>query len=73
MREMSSEEGWVDIEQVDAQLRVKKESAYRWIEARCLSAHKVGRLWKFRLSEIDVWVEADGAGEPEREGAVAKP
>ena len=26
-------------------------------------AHKVGRLWKFQLSEVDEWVRAGGADE----------
>jgi len=34
---------------------------------------KIGRLWKFRLSEIDGWVEADGAAEPDKDEAVGKP
>jgi len=54
-------------------LGVAKDSVYRWIETRGLPAHKIGRLWKFRLSEIDGWVEADGAAEPDKDGAVGKP
>jgi excisionase family DNA binding protein len=38
-----------------------KDSIYRWIEHRDLPAHKIGRLWKFKLSEIDAWVRAGGA------------
>ena len=52
---------------------VAKDSVYRWIETRGLPAHKIGRLWKFRLSEINGWVEADGAAEPDKDGAVGKP
>lgn len=28
-----------------------------------LPAHKIGRLWKFQLSEVDEWVRAGGADE----------
>ena len=31
--------------------------------AKHLPAHKVGRLWKFQLSEVDEWVRAGGADE----------
>jgi excisionase family DNA binding protein len=41
---------------------VAKDSVYRWIETRSLPAHKIGRLWKFKLSEVDEWVRAGGAG-----------
>jgi excisionase family DNA binding protein len=58
-------EPWVSVEGVAAHLGVAKDSVYRWIEAKNLPAHKVGRLWKFKLSEVDEWVHAGGAGNKE--------
>jgi len=58
-------EPWVSVEEVASHLGVAKESVYRWIEAKGLPAHRVGRLWKFRLSEVDKWIEAGGAGQDE--------
>jgi excisionase family DNA binding protein len=58
-------ESWVSVEEVASHLGVAKESVYRWIEGRRLPAHRVGRLWKFRLSEVDKWIEAGGAGQDE--------
>nr|ART38928.1 H450 [uncultured bacterium] len=40
-----------------------KDTVYRWREHRGLRAHRVGRLWKFKLSEVDEWVRAGGADE----------
>ena len=37
------------------------DSVYRWIERRNLLAPKIGRLWKFKLSEVDEWVRVGGA------------
>jgi len=54
-------EPWVSVDEVAGHLGVAKDSVYRWIEAKGLPAHRVGRLWKFRLSEIDEWVHACGA------------
>jgi excisionase family DNA binding protein len=54
-------EPWVSVDDVAKHLGVVKDSIYRWIEARGLPAHKVGRLWKFKLSEVDVWVRRRGA------------
>ena len=51
-------EPWVSVEDVAKHLGVAKDSIYRWIESRRLPAHRIGRLWKFRLSEVDDWVEA---------------
>jgi excisionase family DNA binding protein len=58
---MSVEEGWVDVEEVAAHLRVAKESVYRWVESKGFPAHRVGRLLRFKLSEVDKWVRSCGA------------
>jgi excisionase family DNA binding protein len=56
-----SAEPWASVEDVAGHLGVAKDSVYRWIEHRGLPAHKIGRLWKFKLTEVDVWVRAGGA------------
>jgi excisionase family DNA binding protein len=58
-------EPWVSVDDVSRHLGVAKDSIYRWIERRGLPAQRVGRLWKFKLSEVDEWVRRGGA---EREG-----
>ena len=57
---MASEEPWVGIPEVAAHLQVAKDTVYRWIDTQGLPAHRVGRLFRFRLSEVDDWVKADG-------------
>lgn len=57
---MAPEEGWVGIEEVAAHLRVAKESIYRWVDSKGFPAHRVGRLLRFKLSEVDEWVTASG-------------
>jgi len=66
-------EPWVSVDEVAKHLGIAKDSVYRWIDNRGLPAHKIGRLWKFRLSEVDEWVRthrvAEGDGpSPEKEG-----
>ena len=57
---MTSEEGWVGIADVAAHLSVGKYSIYRWVDSKDFPAHRVGRLLRFRLSEVDEWVRAGG-------------
>jgi excisionase family DNA binding protein len=57
---MAAEEGWVGVEEVAAHLRVAKESIYRWVESKGFPAHRVGRLFRFKLSEVDEWVRTSG-------------
>lgn len=63
-------EPWVSVEEAAAHLGVRKDSIYRWIERKGLPARKVGKLWKFKLSEVDAWVQASGSRKsvPMREG-----
>ena len=49
-------EPWTSVEQVAEHLGVTRDSIYRWIDAKGLPAHKIGRLWKFKVSEVDDWV-----------------
>lgn len=55
-------EPWVSVDEVSGHLGVAKDTIYRRIETRGLPAHRVGRLWKFKPSEVDAWVERGGAG-----------
>ena len=56
-------EPWVSVCQIAEHLGVKRDSIYRWIDRKDLPAHRVGRLWKFKVSEVDGWVRAGGADE----------
>lgn len=49
-------EKWVGIKETQEYLGVGRETVLNWIAKRNLPAHKVGKLWRFRLSEIDEWV-----------------
>ena len=49
-------EPWISVERIAEHLGVTRDSIYRWIEAKGLPAQKIGRLWKFKVSEVDDWV-----------------
>jgi len=51
----------LSVEQIAEHLGVKRDSIYRWIDRKSLPAHRVGRLWKFKVSEVDAWGRAGGA------------
>lgn len=55
-------ESWVSLEEIAVHLGVSQDTVHRWIRMRGMPAHKVGRLWKFKVSQVDKWVEADKAG-----------
>lgn len=57
---MAIKESWVKVEEVAKHIGVSKDTVYRWIDGRGLPAHRVGRLYRFKISEIDSWVFRSG-------------
>lgn len=64
---MNEVERWLSVEEIAAHLGVSKETIYRWLEKedekRRIPSHRIGRLWKFKASEVDDWVRDGGPSE----------
>lgn len=58
---MASEERWLSVEEIAGHLGISKETVYRWLEKKKIPAHRVGKLWKFQVREVDEWVRSGGA------------
>jgi excisionase family DNA binding protein len=58
-------EHWSSVQEIAAHLGVNRDTIYKWIERKKMPAHKVGRLWKFLVSEVDAWVKKGKAGQKE--------
>ncbi len=56
-------EPWVSLDEIAEHLGVSRDTVYRWIDSRGMPAHKVGRLWKFKVSQVDEWVQVGKARE----------
>lgn len=50
------QEKWSSLEEIAQHLGVSKDTIYRWITNKQMPAHKIGKLWKFKISEVDEWV-----------------
>ena len=71
---MESTERWLSVEEIAAHLGVAAVTIYRWLERDKIPAHRVGKLWKFKASEVDRWVEKGGAEESQnRKEKTGKP
>ena len=64
---MTEQEAWASVDAVAKHLGIAKDTVYRWIDSKGMPAHKVGRLWKFKLSQVDAWIEAGGASDAAEE------
>lgn len=60
---MESTERWLGVEEIAAHLGVAAITIYRWLEKERIPAHRVGKLWRFKASEVDKWVHEGGAEE----------
>jgi len=56
-------EPWISLEEIAQHLAVSQDTVHRWIRRRGLPAHQVGRIWRFKVSQVDEWVQAGRAGE----------
>ncbi len=57
---------WPSIDEIARYLGISKDTVYTWATAKGMPGHKVGRLWKFKTSEIDEWIREGGADSTER-------
>ena len=60
---MTITEPWLSVEQIAAHLGISKETVYRWLEKGKIPAHRVGKQWRFKPSEVDEWVKSGSASE----------
>ncbi len=60
-------EPWVSLEEIAQHLAVSQDTVHRWMRSRGLPAHKVGRIWRFKVSEVDEWVRSENKDGSEAE------
>lgn len=66
------DEAFLTTEEVLEYLQVNLRTVYRLIKAGKIPAVRVGRQWRFRKSDIDAWLDSQGARGQRHAGAPAK-
>lgn len=61
--EQQAQERWVSVNDIAAHLGVNKDTVHKWIRNLIIPAHRLGKLWKFKISEVDEWIKNGGAAE----------
>ena len=51
-------EKWSSIEEIAEHMQVHKDTIRLWIKREEIPAHKIGKQWRFKISEIDEWVRS---------------
>ncbi len=52
---------WLSMDEISAYLGVSTDTISKWIEKSEMPAHRLGKLWKFKASEVDAWVRSGKA------------
>jgi len=54
----SYNDNWIGIQETANYLGVTKDTVRNWIKKTDIPAHKIGKLWKFKRSELDEWIKS---------------
>ncbi|CAB0854934.1 hypothetical protein FRC0360_00725 [Corynebacterium diphtheriae] len=49
-------ENWVNLDDVATHLSVSKDTVRNWTKEGRLPAYKAGKMYKYKLSEVDQWL-----------------
>ena len=63
---MTSEpEKWSSLEEIAEHLGVSKDTIRNWIKKAVIPHRRVGKQYKFKISEVDAWVDSGKSAEIE--------
>ncbi len=63
---MDNVERWMSLKEIAEHLGVSMDTIRSWIKKDTIPFHKIGRQYKFRLSEVDAWVESGQSADADK-------
>lgn len=54
-----SDDRWLSVDKIAVHLGVERDTRYKWVNRKSMSAYKVGRLWGSRKNKVDQWVKGE--------------
>jgi DNA binding domain, excisionase family len=62
--ENKNDDRWIGIEETANYIGVNRDTIRNWIKKDTgIPAHKIGKLWKFKKSELDAWIKSGESAE----------
>ncbi len=58
-------EKWSSLEDIAEHLGVSKDTIRNWIKKGVIPHRRIGKQFKFRMSEVDAWVDSGKSAEIE--------
>ena len=60
---LNAAERWLSLEEIAKHVGCSKDTIRAWIKKDTIPFHKVGRQYKFRISEVDSWIESGASAD----------
>ena len=54
-------EKWLSLEDIAEHLGVSKDTIRAWIKKDVIPYYRIGKQFKFKISEVNTWVESGGS------------
>lgn len=67
IKEFNVNDRWLSVMEISEYLGITKDSVYKWVKEKGMPAHRLGKLWKFKTDEVDIWMRKGGANEAKSE------
>lgn len=65
-------ERWLSLEEISKHVGCSKDTIRSWVKKDTIPFHKVGRLYKFRVSEVDAWIESGASADADKKNSEVK-
>ena len=66
MANINDVERWLSLEEISKHVGCSKDTIRAWIKKYTIPYHKVGRMYKFKISEVDAWIESGQSADADK-------
>lgn len=70
---MDQTERWISLDEISKHVGCSKDTIRAWIKKETIPFHKVGRQYKFRLSEVNAWIESGKSADADKQNIKGVP
>lgn len=60
---MNEPEKWSSLEEIAEHLGISKDTIRNWFKKETIPYYRVGKQYKFKITEVDEWVESGESAE----------
>lgn len=54
---------WLSLKELAEYLGALRETIYKWLDNKKMSAHRIVHNWKFKKDEVDLWIKSGKVAE----------